>query len=423
VRDCLPPTKGSGALGSLLCDAAMPKSEQALVTPELLRWGRDTAGLDVDAAARKAGVEPDRVERWERGDARPTVAQLRNLARIYKRPLAAFYLPEPPPPLPALREFRRPEAAARPRSPALRLAHRQAAYRRQGALELLEEIGERPPAFRLSADPDGDPEGIAAHLRTELRITCEQQAGWSDHYDALNAWRSACEDAGTLVCQAADVEQEEMSGFSIGEFPLPVVVANIKDVPQRRVFTLLHEIVHLAMRHGGLCDLDERPGRTQEAHAIEVFCNRVAGAILVPLDDLRGQEVVRGTAGRASWSDEGTRALARRYNVSWEVVLRRLLVAGLIGRDFYTQKREEYARGAEGPRSRSGEGGASQAQKALSRTGPSFARIVLDAYRLDHITASDVAGYLAVRVKHLPEIESALWPRGRPEPTRPGARP
>lgn len=45
--------------------------------------------------------------------------------------------------------------------------------------------------------------------------------------------------------------------FSISEVWLPAVILNISDPVRPRIFTMLHEAVHFALRDGGLCDLDE----------------------------------------------------------------------------------------------------------------------------------------------------------------------
>lgn len=37
------------------------------VVPSVLRWARETAGLDVATAAERVGVKRDRVEQWETG--------------------------------------------------------------------------------------------------------------------------------------------------------------------------------------------------------------------------------------------------------------------------------------------------------------------------------------------------------------------
>jgi transcriptional regulator with XRE-family HTH domain len=75
----------------------VPKSIPALVTPSALRWARELAGMDVAAVASKASTSEERTTAWETGDAKPTLRQTRLLAAASRLPLAAFYLPEPPP--------------------------------------------------------------------------------------------------------------------------------------------------------------------------------------------------------------------------------------------------------------------------------------------------------------------------------------
>jgi transcriptional regulator with XRE-family HTH domain len=74
----------------------MARSVPALATPSLLAWGRNAARLSANAAAKRIGVSPAVLLEWEAGEARPSFAQLRKLADVYKRPLAVFYLAAPP---------------------------------------------------------------------------------------------------------------------------------------------------------------------------------------------------------------------------------------------------------------------------------------------------------------------------------------
>ncbi|MBE9075978.1 helix-turn-helix transcriptional regulator [Romeria aff. gracilis LEGE 07310] len=67
------------------------------IQPEVLKWARATAGYSVDEAAKKLKCDPTELINWETGKAAPTYAQLEKLAYLlYRRPLALFFLPEPP---------------------------------------------------------------------------------------------------------------------------------------------------------------------------------------------------------------------------------------------------------------------------------------------------------------------------------------
>ena len=79
-------------------------TDLAPITPSVLKWARLSIGVSPEDAAQRAGVTVERLASWESGVAEPTVAKLRQLATLYQRPLALFFLPEPPVDFDALRE-------------------------------------------------------------------------------------------------------------------------------------------------------------------------------------------------------------------------------------------------------------------------------------------------------------------------------
>ncbi len=397
---------GSWAWGGA---SELAKGVEAIIKPELLLWARTSRGLDVELAAKKATVKPEKLLSWESGDARPTVKQLRKLGTVYKRPLAVFYLDEPPKDFDALRDFRRlPGEVAGHESPELRYAIRNAHVRREIAIELYEELNERPPGFTEKASTASSPEKLGERIRKILGMEIEKQAAWRTDYEALNGWRAAIENVGVLVFQASDVDLGEMRGFSIGDHPLPAIIVNVKDSPYGRVFTMLHEFVHLLLRRAGICDIDERDRRPPEEQKIEVYCNRVAGSALVPKALLLADPVVRRHSRDEEWGDLEISRLSTKFGVSREALVRRLTICGLATEEFYRQKREELAeeRAEKELRKKEKKGGfVPPSLKAYSSAGPSFTRLVLDSYHREKITSADLSDFLGVRLKHLPKIE------------------
>jgi Zn-dependent peptidase ImmA (M78 family)/DNA-binding XRE family transcriptional regulator len=375
----------------------------ALVAPELLTWARKKAGLDVEAAAKKADVAPDRLAAFEDGSAHPSIPQARRLAHVYGRTLALFYLPEPPRDFPPIKHYRVARQQRRPTPSPELLAEIEAAHERRAiALEL---INGQAPTFPVQADTDGDPEALARSIRDELGIDAAGQSGWVSSRVAFNAWRSAIEERGALVVQMVDVHPDEARGFSISERPFPVVAVNNGDPFVARSFTAIHELVHVVIHVSGVCDLNVRRGR------VEPFCNYVAGAVLVPAEALLKQHVVVAHGDRREWSDEALVEIAQSFRVSREVVLRRLLIVGKTDEAFYGAKRRQLLREYRRRRERgkpSGGWGPSPATMAIARSGRLFSRLVLDRYSTGAITPSDVATYLGVRMKHVPSIEQQL---------------
>lgn len=383
-----------------------------VVKPALMRWARETAGLTPERAAKKIGVKLARLAEWEDGTLRPTVAQLRKAAQVYKRPLAVFFLPAPPAQPTPLHDFRRlPAGAPTALSPELLLEMRRARRRRAVALELLSEFDRPVPELPLRATLDDDPEETATRARTWLGVSLDEQARWTGDYDPLNAWLTVFEARGILVFQTGEVPLEEMRGFSLNERRLPVIVLNAKDAPRGRVFTLMHEFTHLLLSQGGVCDplRVRRHARTPDER-VEVFCNRVAGAILVPSDALLGHPLVAHVRRPREWGDGTLQRLADQFAVSREVILRRLLILGRTTYSFYESKREEYlaqyrVRAAQ---AREREGFAPLFRVVVRDNGREYTRLVLEAFDRERITPADVSDYLGVRLKHLEDIAGAV---------------
>lgn len=390
---------------------------EALANPRVLEWARRMAGLEEHDAARKLHVKPERLMEWEAGTRRPTITQLRKIADTYKRAVGIFFLSVPPPDEPIPTDFRRVDPLdEQPLSPQLLVAIRTARARRQSALDLFEELGESPRPFALRVRLGDNPETVGDKLRAALGVEANRPLG--EPYANFNRWRAAAEQAGVLVFQAERVRVNEMRGFSISDHPLPSVVLNSADAPAGRTFSLLHELAHVALNKGGLCLLEaERP--SSDLERVEVFCNHVAGAALLPASQLLAEPAV--PAGpRSVLRDEEVTAIAARHGVSEEVVLRRLLILNRVTPEFYQSKRREfvqrYAALALRTKKKS-KGGPPPARVAIARGGPFFTRLVLNAYESERITSSDVADLLGVRLKHLERVRSEVEPpssRGRP---------
>jgi Zn-dependent peptidase ImmA (M78 family) len=389
-------------------------SIKANVTPELLSWARRSAGYALEEAAKKINnISAEKLAAWEEGTDQPTVKQLDKIAEVYKRPVGTFFLSELPQDFTIPRDFRRlPGEVAGVYSPALRRQIRLAEERREAALELFEDLGEEPPAFPLAATLDDDPDELASRIREALGVNPAEQFSWRDpqRYKPFRQWRTRIENLGALIFQVTGVETQEMLGFSLAEPVLPVIAVNRKiRNPNGRIFTLLHEFVHLMLRQSSICDIDEEEPRPPEEQRIEVFCNRVAGAALVPAEILLREEIVsRYPAARREWDEEDIKTLALRFSVSREVILRRLLIAGRTTEQFYRRKREEYRQPPAAGDGEQAGGPENRAVRALSTLGTSFITLILESHHQGHLTLSQVSGLIGERVKWVPEIERRM---------------
>jgi Zn-dependent peptidase ImmA (M78 family) len=365
-------------------------------------------GFMEEEAAQKIGVKPYIFKTWESGESKPTISQLRKAASVYKRPLAVFFLEKPPKEFKKPKDFRRlPREDVGETSPALSLAIRNAQRKREIAINLCGLLGEKfetkIPHYTMSRDP----EEAATEARDTLGVSLSAQFAWRGKYEALRSWTEALENRGVLVFQMSGVTVNETRAFSIVEQNLPVVVINGKDFPSPRIFSIFHEYAHLMISMEGMCSFDEA-GNDVRAR-IEQYCNRFAGAFLVPKGSLLRETVVSHKKGM-EWEDPVLEGLAQKYKVSEEVILRRLLILGKTTKEFYEKKRAEFIRRTEEQQEEKG-GFLLPHSRAIRDNGGVFTNLVLRAYREENITGSDVADYLGVRLKHLKKIENDMLVR------------
>lgn len=379
----------------------------ALINPSILAWARESAGFYLEEAATKIKVSSDILKACEQGEEYLSISQLRQLSNAYKRPLAFFYLPFTPKKEDTPKDFRQLDADTRKTlSPKLKLEIRKAEYRREIALDLYKELDFEIPKINLKIFITSNIIEVSKTIRSFLNVSLEEQKNLQGEYAVLNFWREKFENVGILVFQAPMIELNQMRGFSIDKFPLPIIVLNSKDHPKARVFTLFHELAHLLLRSGGICDLGEQ-------NKIEVFCNAIAGETLVPTNSLVENPFVRGSRKESDWNDEKILKVSEQFNISRIVILRRLLTIGKISENFYRKKSEKYLSDYKVKTEKESEEEKKsiwlpQHTKIISQTGKSFIRLVLESYRQNKIGLLDVSEYLGTKIKHIPKIEQAI---------------
>jgi Zn-dependent peptidase ImmA (M78 family)/transcriptional regulator with XRE-family HTH domain len=394
----------------------MAQRIKANIRPTLIRWARETAGFTPAEAAGRLKQDESVYLRWEAGDDMPSLPQLRKIAELFKRPLAVFYLPEPPVAFQVMRDLRRlPGVGFRRYPPGLQLEIRMATERRELARELSGDLGQEPVPFNFHATITDNADDVGLRIRAALGITAALQSAWrdADGRTAFNAWRSRIEAKGVLIFQTTRFETEEASGFAIAGDVLPIIAVNRKDPPTRRTFSLLHELAHLLLKVSGVSDLETDAARPPEDQKLEVFCNQVAAGALIPRDLILEDPRVSGRAHRSvDWSDSEISDMARSFGVSRETLLRRLLTFDRTTADFYAMKRGQYdaERQARLKRqkqeAREGDGiPRNMPQETLSNFGRPLVQMIIGNYYQDNLTLSEVSGYLGLKAKHLPKLE------------------
>jgi Zn-dependent peptidase ImmA (M78 family)/DNA-binding XRE family transcriptional regulator len=380
------------------------RGPDALVTPALLAWARETAGFSLGEAARRAGFSPEKMLAWEDGRARPTMNQARRLAELYHRTLGTFYLATPPeePAPPA--DYRRRDRRA-DYSPELRWQLKRAAALRATAVELAGEEGDPFPTVDLAIRLTEPPHTAAHRIRRWLGIP-DGARPWREAADAFRFWRRQIEAKGILIFIVRGIDPDEMSGFTLAADAAPVLAINGGEGVERRLFTLLHELTHALLRQGGVSDLHEEDGDPESM--IERFCNAVAARVLLPDQELLGHEIVEKGGREASrlWLDADLAVLARDFGVSREVVYRRLVDLELARREDYLRWRSRLTAPRRVADETDRKGGPDFYRLKIHDLGLSYLRRVFDAYQARIITLADVCDYVGVKADVARKLES-----------------
>lgn len=381
----------------------------AEVNPALLVWAREQSGYTPELVAKRLGVKLERLEAWESGERKPTVRQTQELAKYYHRPFGVFFLPQPPSVPPLAAEYRRlPGVRPGVESPEFRLAVRVMLQRREVALELNEELGFDPPEFRSAAHISEGPASVGKHLRDALGVAVEEQLAWRDEWQAWREWRSAVEEAGVLVFQFPKVPLEQTRGVSLLGFPLPAVGINSKEsAPGARIYSLIHELVHIALALGKEETVALRePRNDSQWLEVERFAEEAASEAIIPQGAL--ESLLRGiSVQREGWDVAQVRGLAGKFRVTPLAMATRLRSAGAMSWEGYRRWRAEWNEYLSTLKPRKG-GIASPVDKTLGRAGRPFVQLVLEALDANRITAVDASRYLNLRFDHIDKLRAEL---------------
>ncbi len=298
------------------------------IKPEIIRWARARAGLQVEDLK---GFFP-KFNEWEEGKSAPTLKQLEALAKKLLAPLGYFFLPAPPEeklPIPDFRSIG--DTPVQEPSPDLLetifiMQRRQAWFR-----EFIIEEGAEGLAFVGSATLRDKPYEVAKRIRSKLGIGAgwaNEMPKWEDAF--LSLWLSAEQAGIVVICNGVVgnntsriLDVQEFRGFVLPDSYAPLVFINNADAKAAQMFTLAHELAHLWIGSAGVVNFQEMKPANNET---ELFCNAVAAEFLVPQDELR-------TVFRR---EKSYFVLADYFKVSPLVIARRVLDLGEINKsDFF----------------------------------------------------------------------------------------
>ena len=311
------------------------------IKPELLKWARERAGLDVDTLIDRFPKLPA----WENGVVSPTLRQVEKFANVTHTPVGFLFLKEPPVetvPIPDFRTIGN-KRLQRPSPDLLDMIYvcqqRQEWYRDFARSEKRSAL-----AFVGAATVSDNIEQAAATIRDTLGFDIEERRRLPTWTDALRHFIAQADDAGIMVMCSGVVlnnnmrplDPDEFRGFALSDPLAPLIFINGADTKAAQMFTLAHELAHVRLGQSAVSNPD---ARIIPENRIERWCNEVAAELLVPLNmikaDFRPQVSLRQEVDRFS----------RFFKVSSLVILRRIYDARFLNRDeFWAEYQNELRR-------------------------------------------------------------------------------
>jgi Zn-dependent peptidase ImmA (M78 family)/transcriptional regulator with XRE-family HTH domain len=378
------------------------------LSPDVLFWARDSMGYSIEQAADKVGVPVDKYLDWELGRKTPTYKQLENLAeKVFKRSVAFLFLSKPPLVDSINKDFRSlsNEQIAN-LSPEIRIAVRRA----KRYQVILDEVDSKNPNrlfanFKVSVKDT--PSATAIRLREFLNFPMSDQKSWKQD-DAHRNFQRIIESTGLYIFKMQMPMQEARAFCLTGEYP--VIVLNTDDSKNGMIFSMFHEMCHILFNNNDVFKDSQSGELNKEYSEIETFCNRFAASFLVP-DEYFIQDVQYLSKSTNTFNDRSILNLARTYNVSGEVIARKLLALDLISVDLFWQLKSgwdsaaKYLKEKQNEKLRESEnGGLNPAIKIIYSKGAPYISKVLSAYSEGVISSSDLSNYLETKLKNIPKI-------------------
>ncbi len=318
----------------------------AHINAKMLTWARERAGLELSRLA-KGSVTVEKIKAWENGSEYPTQSQAIAIAEKLGISYAMLFMPNvPAPDVPNIPDLR--TVGGQPlKHPSLdfREVLNDTLLRQEWIREERIEAGQPLLSFVGSFKISNDPLAVAKSMRSWLQLTQANRTLCPDFEAFIKHIVARAESIGLLIMRSAVVRHDthrtlevgEFRGFALSDAYAPIVFVNDADAKAAQVFTLAHEIAHIWLGANGVSD--RRPNQKKDStNAVELFCDRVAAAVLAP-----EQEFL------AVWKNgpaiESAGAAARHFRVSTLVALRRAKDLGRISFDTFIEAvDQEYER-------------------------------------------------------------------------------
>lgn len=390
-------------------------ADKAYITPNVLKWARESARMTEETAAAKVSVKVDRLKEWEAGTSQPTIKQAQTLAEAYKRPFALFFLPEIPRDFQPLQDFRKSGSKSLTTSSIFII--REIQQKQAWISDVYSENQEEKLDFVGRFSIEDDPQSVAKDILDTLKIN----PALYKTDNPIKEWIDAAESNGIFVSRTSFIhsrlklDSEELQGFAIADAHAPFVFVNSDDWNAPQLFTLVHELAHIWIAETGISNEVEPDLKQKDKfHPVELFCNEVAANALMP------KEIILNFDSASFNNSKDVFKVAKQLGVSSFALLVRALNLNIISLPIYQKlkkqadidfakylKREAEKKAKQKEKDK--QGGPNYFLLQLNRNSRLFTQTVLDAFRGGFIEPTLASNLLNVQVNKFSKLESQLY--------------
>lgn len=338
----------------------------------------------------------------EEGEKPPTIDDLKTLSKTYKRTIATLLLSNPPVEKPFPHDRRTVD------SQDLNVLHektvmavRKARALAQSYIELRQEMVVEIPKLTFFASIKENPKEQATKLRKLLNL--DEIRELNNPNQILEAYIEKVESLGIAIFQLS-LTQDRLRGFSIIDEVIPVIgIKRGAETPTGKIFTLFHELGHIILNEGGLCDLSENTNIE-----IEKWCNAFSAEVLIPTPELLQMQTVveHSHRGEKTWAKMDLVILGSHFHVGPLAILRSLLENNLTTPDFYKEKHKAWNKPSFG-RAKKPEG-RNIAKETIKEKGRTFISLAFSAYDQNRIDLKDLSDFLGIKLSYIPRTRQLL---------------
>src|SRR3989344_1896696 len=379
----------------------MVRSIEIQIEPSILKYARYLSGYSIEDASKKLKIEEERLRKLEEEKTSITLGKIRKMSEVYKMPLVYFLLQKAPQDAMIPKDFRIVYASETSEfSHEVMTAVRKARYAQSIVQDL--QDGEIKYAFK-SVGLGDDLEKAATDFLSLLSVSPAEKKKWSTPALTLRGWKDAVERLGIFVLQQS-LQKDDVSAFCLADEKPYIIMLNSAEHENRRIFSLFHEIGHILLHQSGVCTPDNFSRNSYEYTKVEKFCNQFAASVLVPVSGFKSNDIVMRMSKIPfeNWLAEDIKSLARVYQVSQEVIYRRLVQIGVLSEKKYEQRRNELMKSFEEYKKRTKKNVVvPQYRKIISKNGRAFTSLVLRSMNESRITLTDVSSFLGTTSKHI----------------------